>query len=429
MWAWTSTAPGIGLETNLLSLGLDQERAAIVVNVAGAAVSAGAASLIASRPIAFPWAIGTLWYLLLFVVPSTAQAGPATLPGETIAPLTYTLALVALACCGCAAAGLGVGAGRAVLHLVEAAWDLRRLRSPGRLVTAAGALLLLGGSAFGLLRAPEILLFGPWSGVVVASRPVPQGEQLTFNYWSHAFGRYRSAVVVLPPEYAASPNLAFPVLYLLHGSPGSDLDWARMGAGTIVGEARAAGRLPPTVIVYPDGVGPRGGAEDHWADGYVPGDNMESDLVDDLIPSVEAHFRVGTDARHRAIGGLSSGGYGAANLALRHPSEFGLVMVFGGDLAPEVTAFGADQAALIANDPLREVLGPKPAHAPAFFVGWGASDTLKSENSLFAQRLRAQGYDVSIDVVPGAHTWDVWRRLLLAGLDQTGGLLGKPTPS
>jgi enterochelin esterase-like enzyme len=64
------------------------------------------------------------------------------------------------------------------------------------------------------------------------------------------------------------------------------------GAGTIVGEARADGRMPPTVIVYPDGVGPRGGTEDHWADRYVPGDNMESDLVDDLIPSVQAHFRV-----------------------------------------------------------------------------------------------------------------------------------------
>ena len=155
---------------------------------------------------------------------------------------------------------------------------------------------------------------------------------------------------------------------------------------------------------------------------------MESDLINDLIPSIEAHFRVVPDQAHRAIGGLSAGGYGAANLALRHPGEFGVALVLGGDLQPEVTAFGANQAALIANDPLRLALGPKPDHASSFFVGWGASDSLRSENSLFAQRLRARGYDVAMDVVPGAHTWDVWRRLLLASLDQMGGLLGKPTP-
>src|SRR5579859_6223122 len=203
MWAWTSAAPATGLENGLLSLGLDQERAAIVVSVVGAAASAAAAALIASTPFVLPWAIATLWYLLFFVVPTTAHSGPATLPGETIAPRPYAVALIALACFGCVAAGLGAGAGLAVRHLARAAWDLRRLRSPGRLLTAGGALLLLGASAFGLFKAPGILLYGPWSGVVVASRPIAQGEQLTFDYWSAAFVTYRSAVVYLPPQYAA----------------------------------------------------------------------------------------------------------------------------------------------------------------------------------------------------------------------------------
>lgn len=426
--AFDRLPPGGGLEATLLSLGLDEQRALIVSNLAGTAM-AGATAVLITDWILFSWVTGFACYAVLFAATTSVHEGPATLPGETIAASLYALALIALLCCGIAAAGVGAAAGFGVRRLFAGAWMLLRSGAPRRRAVAASVLLLLGASLFGVVRLPGILMYGPWSGVVVAAKPVAQGQQLTFDYWSRAFGTSRSAVVVLPPEYATSPDLAFPVLYLLHGSPGSDLDWVRVGAGAIVSEAHAAGRMPPAVVVYPNGVGPRGGAEDHWADDYVPGDKMESDLINDLIPSIEAHFRVVPDRAYRAIAGLSSGGYGAANLALRHPSEFEVALVFGGDLQPEVNAFGANQAALIANDPLRLVLGPKPDHASSFFVGWGASDPLRSENSLFAQRLRAGGYDVSVDVVPGAHTWDVWRRLLLAGLDQVGGLLGKPTPS
>jgi S-formylglutathione hydrolase FrmB len=240
---------------------------------------------------------------------------------------------------------------------------------------------------------------------------------------------YRQAIVVLPPEYSASPNLAFPVLYLLHGSPGSDLDWIRMGALSIAAEVKAYRYMPPTILVFPNGDGPHGGAEDHWADGYVPGDNMETDLIYDLIPSIESHFRVVPDAAHRAIGGLSSGGYGAANLALRHPGVFGVAMVFGGDLAPEGSAFGGDTALLIANDPLRLALGPKPAGASAIFVGWGDSDSYRVENSLFAHRLQERGYVVVTEVIPGAHSWGVWMQLLTLAMEEMGSRIGRPAPS
>jgi enterochelin esterase-like enzyme len=212
----------------------------------------------------------------------------------------------------------------------------------------------------------------------------------------------------------------------LHGSPGSDTDWARLSAPAIAAEAFSAGRLPPTVLVFPDGAGPRGGAEDHWADDYVPGDRMESDLLDDLIPAVESHFRVVADGAHRAVGGLSSGGYGAANLALRHPGEFSLALVFTGDLSPEPTAFGANQPEIVANDPLELALEPKPSDASAFFVGWGLSDGLRDENSRFAAELRAGGYTVTSDAVPGGHSADVWRQLLLASLDSMGEHVAPP---
>jgi enterochelin esterase-like enzyme len=429
MWLWARTPPASALESGLISLGLDQERTAVVLNLAAAFVAAGLAALVATRPLVVPWAAGTAWYLVMFVLPMALHNRPTTLPGEAVSPQSYWLALAALACSGCAAAGIGTAAGIGVTNIVSATRRLGRRPSRRELVTKVGVALLLGAAGFGILRTPGILLYGPWGGVVTAVKPVAEGDLVNFRYWSRAFGTYRQAIVVLPPEYSGSPQLAFPTLYLLHGSPGSDMDWARMGATQIVRQAQAAGHIPPAVIVYPDGDGTRGGAADHWADNYVPGDMMESDFIDDLIPSVEAHFRVVPDAKHRAIGGLSSGGYGAANLALRHPGEFGSAMIFAGDLAPEPTAFGGNQAELIANDPLRLALGPKSDASSAFFIGWGASDPYRAENSLFAQRLHARGYLVFTDVVAGAHSWTVWTQLLSAGLDQIGSQLGWPEPA
>lgn len=428
LFVFVQVWPGTALESSLLSLGLDQQRALIVVNIGATATAAAVAALLVNS-IVFPWAAGTAWYVLLYVIPASSHAAPSILPGEIVSPQLFAAAVIGLVSCGCAAAGFGASAGFGLRRLAATALSQSSFRSPGRIASVGIGLCLLSASIFGVARISGILQYGPWSGVVIAARPIPEGQQITFTYWSRAFGTYRPAVVVLPPEYADHPDQAFSVLYLLHGSPGSDMDWAHMGASTILGEARNAGRIPPIVLVYPDGVGPKGGAEDHWADNYVPGDRMETDLVDDLIPSVEAHFRVVPDVAHRAIGGLSSGGYGAANLALRHPGVFGLALVFGGDLAPEVTAFGADPSTQIANDPLRLALAPRSDHASAFFVGWGASDPLKNENSLFAQRLQASGYAVLTDVVSGAHTWDVWRRLLLAALDKVGNRLGRPAPA
>ena len=428
MWQWTAIAAA-QLQPSLLSLGLDPERTAVVIGTIGAGVGSAIAALIANGSISFPWAVGTFWYLLLFVIPTSEHSTPVTLPGEVVVPQQYSAAVFALVGLGCAAAGLGAAVGYGLRRIASAAFELRNRRSARQLVVAASALLLLCASGFGILRAPGILLYGPWWGVVSAATPVAQGQQVTFTYWSRAFGGYRHAVVVLPPEYSASPGLAFPVLYLLHGSPGSDSQWAHLGAAVIVGEVRAAKRLPPVVLVYPDGNGSRGGAEDHWADGYVPGDKMESDLIDDLIPSIEAHFKVVPDAKHRAIGGLSSGAYGAANLALRHPGEFGLALVFAGDLAPAASAFGGNQPALIANDPLRLALAPRPSEATAFFVGWGASDVYRAENILFAERLQQRGYEVVTDVVPGGHSAAEWRQLLLDSLEQMGGNLGPPAPA
>ena len=51
-----------------------------------------------------------------------------------------------------------------------------------------------------------------------------------------------TALVYLPPQYFAEPALRFPVVYLLHGSPGTPADWIRGGGADATGAALAVRR-------------------------------------------------------------------------------------------------------------------------------------------------------------------------------------------
>jgi len=53
-----------------------------------------------------------------------------------------------------------------------------------------------------------------------------------------------------------------------------------------------------------------------------PPDRYEDYLVQDLISDVEAKFPVNSGRSHRAIIGISMGGFGAVNLSLKHPGLF-----------------------------------------------------------------------------------------------------------
>jgi enterochelin esterase-like enzyme len=153
---------------------------------------------------------------------------------------------------------------------------------------------------------------------------------------------------------------------------------------------------------------------------------MESSLLNDLMPAVETHFRVVPKQSHRVIAGLSSGGYGAVNIALRHPGTFAAALDYSGDVRPPVTAFGGDPAKRVANDPMVLAARPRPSLASAFFVGWGAADPTARANQQLAAQLRTSGYLVSTAVVGGGHQWSAWRSLLSTSLDQLGAVVGQP---
>jgi S-formylglutathione hydrolase FrmB len=192
--------------------------------------------------------------------------------------------------------------------------------------------------------------------------------------------------VLLPENYDPGGGIRYPVLYLLHGSEGSYLDWASTAtqAGQPLGgdvEART-GSLP-LIVVMPDD-----STDGSYSDWYgVSRVNLLSGLltggllrlvgqsppaapawetfdISELIPWVDATFPTKADAAGRAIAGVSSGGGGAAKDAADHPGLFGYVGTFSGavdnDLADATTNWYLD-AGVLDSGLLGSSGGPDPS--------------------------------------------------------------------
>ncbi|MGA3136126.1 MAG: alpha/beta hydrolase-fold protein [Terracidiphilus sp.] len=156
---------------------------------------------------------------------------------------------------------------------------------------------------------------------------VPHGSVSTVYYPSVTLGRTRRMHIYLPPGYETG-NSSYPVFYLLHGGGDCDDSWTSIGrANFILDNLLAAGQAKPMIVVMP--AGHTSTKMDMRALMTNPAsDPFLGDLMNDIIPYVEKHYRVVADPAHRAIAGLSMGGIQTLNAAVLHPGFFAYVGVF-----------------------------------------------------------------------------------------------------
>ena len=132
-------------------------------------------------------------------------------------------------------------------------------------------------------------------------RPVPHGTVEIRTYDSRVTGLSRQVYIYTPPGYDESTE-ALPVLYLLHGADGEDRSWTMLGrAHTILDNLIADGQSAPMVIVIPYGYAY---PWDAGVSGEKQREDFLADLKTELIPFVEANYRISGDREHRALAGL-----------------------------------------------------------------------------------------------------------------------------
>lgn len=138
-----------------------------------------------------------------------------------------------------------------------------------------------------------------------------------------------SFFVYTPEAYETDTQRRFPVLYWLHGSGGGLAGVSQVAAH--FDAAIRGGKIPPMLVVFPNGL-PNGMWCD-WKDGSVP---VETIVIQELLPHVDATFRTLAARAGRIIEGFSMGGYGAARLGFKHPERFAAVsLLAGGPLQPD----------------------------------------------------------------------------------------------
>lgn len=79
----------------------------------------------------------------------------------------------------------------------------------------------------------------------------------------------------------------------------------------------------------------------------------EDFLLEEFFPFIEKRYRVAPGRGHRAIAGISMGGYGALHLAFRHPQLFVSASAHSAALIEKLPAFLGPQP----NSPRSRVLG------------------------------------------------------------------------
>jgi S-formylglutathione hydrolase FrmB len=238
-------------------------------------------------------------------------------------------------------------------------------------------------------------------------------------------GGARPGFVYLPPDY--DPSHRYPVLYLLHGMPGSPSEY--VSATNLVADADAGiadGRLRPFIAVVP-AAGPDPKYNGEWAGPWA------RELVTQIVPWIDGHLATIAAARGRVLAGLSAGGFGAADIGLRNPSDFGSIASWSGYFAPlHDGPFKRSSAAVLrANDPLLLAVADRAVLARAgtrFFLATGPAHShwfRPAQTAAFAAELRR--LDLPVTTFSYAQTRGEWSAQLDAGLAWAFGATSKLT--
>lgn len=247
----------------------------------------------------------------------------------------------------------------------------------------------------GGIEIPE----GPEGNYYRPQEGVPQGQVRSLYYYSKSAGSFRHAMVYTPAEYEKGKK-KYPVLYLQHGMGEDETGWSKQGhMQHIMDNAIHEGRAVPMIVVMESGDirAPFGRGMSH-AD-Y--GASFYPVLLNDLIPYIEANFRVKADRENRAMAGLSWGGKQTFDIVLNNLDKFAWMGTFSAAI------FGVDVKNAYNGIFSRPDEFNEKIHY--FSMSCGTEENFGTER--LVETLRKQGINVEFKISEGtAHEWLTWRR-------------------
>ena len=234
-------------------------------------------------------------------------------------------------------------------------------------------------------------------------RRVPRGELRVRPYYSELTQAWREAYVYTPPGYEQDANLGtkYPVLYLQHGAGENQTSWSNQGrANVIMDNLLAEGRCAPMIVVMDHGYA---ASPQNSGAGTPDRGRFAQVVTQELIPTIESHYRTIADPQHRAIAGLSMGGGQAVAIGFANLDTFAYIGVFSGavrGLGNQPDGSPPPDATII-NQKLR-----------LFWIGCGTEDFLFARCQALHESLAEQGIQHEYFTHTDTHEWQAWRRHL-----------------
>jgi len=244
-------------------------------------------------------------------------------------------------------------------------------------------------------------------------KDVPHGEVRSVSYYSEITKAWRRANVYTPPGYDVNSAKKYPVLYLQHGSGEDETGWPTQGKMNFILDNLISGKKAVPMIVVMD----RGYATDP----AKPVDNstmmkaMASNvfpdvLVKEIIPMIDKKFRTLPDRDHRAMAGLSMGGFQTFQTTMTNLDKFAYVGGFSG------------AAFMQPGSDITKMYNGVFADANAFnkkvkvlYLSVGTDEPARMQTSIkgFHEALQKAGIKQVYYESPGtSHEWQSWRRSL-----------------
>lgn len=136
-------------------------------------------------------------------------------------------------------------------------------------------------------------------------------------------------------------------------------------------------------------------------------------MTQNIVPFIDDNYRSITDAKNRAICGLSMGGGQSFYVGLESLDYFGSVGIFssgifGGIRNPSGNVFDAE----------KEIPGLLSRSAEfnkklnLFYISCGEGDMRIEHTKIAVTKMKESGLDVEFNSFPGDHEWQVWRKSL-----------------
>ena len=238
--------------------------------------------------------------------------------------------------------------------------------------------------------------------LVHSMQNVPHGKISYRYYKSKTLGTTRQLLVYTPPGFNPNGSKKYPVLYLIHGGSDTEETWTKVGRANLIADNLIAqGKAVPMIIVMPYG---------NVRPSTVP-DGFTRDVMNDIIPFIEANYPVLTDSKNRAVAGFSVGGGQTLNIGLTNTNKFAYVCSYAPfTQTPEWQRnFGSAYApnAAQVNNQLK-----------LFTISVGTEDFLYESVKQNIAMYEKKGLKVKSYIVPGGHTWMNCKQYLATTLQE-----------